>query len=67
MTTAQMIAPEAHQSYDRSDPAEQVFATLVRDSFEAELYARVDAAVDRQLEVFLAMQAVPYRSFREAA
>jgi len=27
----------------------------------------VDAAVDRQLEVFLAMQAVPFRSFRQAA
>jgi hypothetical protein len=67
MSSKQVIAPEAAQSYDRDDPVERVYARFVRDSFEAELLGRVDAALDRQLAVFLSIQAVPSRWFREAA
>ena len=50
----EMLAPPAPQGYDRDDPAERVFAVLVRDAYEAELLARVDSSLHRQLEAFLA-------------
>jgi hypothetical protein len=67
MTLDQMPAPQLTERYDRSDPAERVVAAFVRDAFETDLRARVDSALDRQLAVFLAIQSVPSRTFRQAA
>jgi hypothetical protein len=49
------------------DQANSVLPLLVRAVHEAELRERVDAAVDRQLAVFLAMQSVPSRPVLLAA
>jgi hypothetical protein len=67
MPVDQLTAPQVAEHYDRSDPAERAVAAFVRDAFEADLRARVDEAVDRQVAVFLAIQAVPFRTLSHAA
>jgi hypothetical protein len=51
----------------RNDPDNRELAALVRDAHDAELRARVDDAVDRQLAVFFAIQSVPSRTVLLAA
>jgi hypothetical protein len=46
---------------------DQMLSSLIRESFESELRHRVDATLDRQLAVFLAMQWVPARAVLLAA
>jgi hypothetical protein len=55
------------RTHSRREVPERVIASLVRDSFEADLRARIDDAVDRQLAVFFAIQAVPSRSVHHTA
>ena len=47
------------EGYDSEDPAERIFAELVRDAYEAELLTRLDASLGRQLEAFFDTQALP--------
>ena len=56
---ATILEPAKTESYDREDPAERIFAALVRDAYEAELLTRVDASLGRQLEAFFDTQALP--------
>lgn len=67
MATDHSPATTASRAHARREIPERVIGSLVRDSFEADLRARIDAAVDRQLAVFFAIQAVPSRSARPAA
>ena len=66
MATDQKSATTASGTHTRREIPERVLASLVRDSFEADLRARIDDAVDRQLAVFFAIQSVPSRSVRPA-
>jgi hypothetical protein len=65
MPTETTVAP-ARPDHTPEIP-ERVIASLVRTSFEDELRTRIDDALDRQLAVFFATQAVPSRSVRAAA
>jgi hypothetical protein len=67
MTTAEATAPPTAGPDDLDVRAERVVAAFVRDAFEADLRARIDDAVDRQLAVFLAIQSVPSRMVQQAA
>jgi hypothetical protein len=66
MATDQKSVTTASPTHTRREIPERVLASLVRDSFEADLRARIDDAVDRQLAVFFAIQSVPSRSVRPA-
>lgn len=48
------------------DP-DPTIAAFVRDAYDTELRARVDAGVDRALAVFFAIQSVPSRTVPQAA
>jgi hypothetical protein len=56
---ATMLESPTTESYDHEDPAERIFAALVRDAYQAELLTRVDASLGRQLEAFFQTQALP--------
>ena len=65
--TAQAPATPAAGRHDLDDRAERVVAAFVRDAFEADLRARIDDSLDRQLAVFFAIQSVPSRMVQQAA
>jgi hypothetical protein len=56
---ATMLEHPRTESYDRDDPAERIFAVLVRDAYSTELLTRLDASLNRQLEAFFETQTVP--------
>ena len=56
---ATMLETLATEGYNREDPAERIFAALVREAYEAELLTRVNASLGRQLAAFVETQALP--------
>ena len=56
---ATMLESPTTDSYDRDDPAERIFAALVRDAHSAELLTRINTSLSRQLEAFFETQALP--------
>jgi hypothetical protein len=51
----------------RTDPDNQLLGELVRNAYDAELFARVEDSVERQLDVFFAIDAVPSRKILAVA